>query len=233
MSDNKPPATKNGDPTGTNGFGPRRRSPLRFVLSTGVALGIVAILYLFQPNWFTTRIITGAAPGPTSVAGPTPTPTPTPKPKPAPPLEGIGGSHMSPENIKITLEDVQYTRGGDGRVANQGDTFAVVTLLIENQQNQDFALQPNVSCGLRLFCNFYVQDTQGEKNPPVPFDPYHTALRAVVLQPRGHTKGSYTFEVPENDAAAGRLELLWYYQPLADANNVQHWKLPEDHSHGS
>ncbi len=232
MSDNTPPPTTRRDSTGMNGFGPRQRSPLRFVLSTAIALGLVALLYLSQPGWFTTRIITGAGPSAAPTAGPTPPPTPTPKPKPAPPLEGIGGSHISPDNIKITLTNVQYTRGGDGRVANQGDTFAVVTLLIENQQSQDYGLQPNVSCGLRLFCNFYVQDTQGEKNPPVPFDPYHTALRAVVLQPHGHTKGSYTFEVPENDAAAGRLELLWYYQPLADANNVQHWKLPEDRSHG-
>ncbi len=226
-----PPSSTNGDPTGTNGFGPRRRSPLRFVLSTGIALGLVVILYLAQPGWFTTRIITGGGLGSAPTAGPTPPPTPAPKPKPVPPVEGIGGSHLSPNNIKITLEDVQYTRGGDGRIANQGDTFAVVTLLIENQENQDWNLTPNVTCGLSL-CNFYVQDTQGEKNPPVPFDPYHTALRAVVLQSRGHTTGSYTFEVPERDAAAGRLELLWYYEPLADANNVQHWKLPEDRSHG-
>jgi len=232
MSDSPPPSTKNRDSTDMNGFGPRRRSPLRFVLSTAIALGLVAILYLSQPGWFTTRIITGVAPGPAPTAGPSPPPTPAPKPKPAPPLAGIGGSHISPDNIKITLENVQYARGGDGRVANQGDTFAVVTLLIENQQNQDYSLQPNVSCGLRLTCNFYVQDTQGEKNPSVPFDPYHTALRALVLQPRGHTKGSYTFEVPESDATAGRLELLWYYQPLTDANNVQHWQLPRDHSHG-
>jgi hypothetical protein len=231
MSDNTPPPTTSRDSTGMNGFGPRQRSPLRFVLSTGIALGLIAILYLSQPGWFTTRIITGAAPGPTPTAGPTPPPTPTPKPKPAPPLEGIGGSHLSPDSIKITLEDVQYTRGGDGRVANQGDTFAVVTLLIENQRNQDWDLTPNVTCGFNL-CNFYVQDTQGEKNPPVSFDPYHTALRAVVLQPRGHHKGSYTFEVPESDAAAGRLELLWYYQPFTDANNVQHWQLPRDQSHG-
>ena len=155
MSDNRPPPGKSRDSTGINGFGPRRRSPLRFILSTGIALGLVVILYLSQPGWFTTRIITGAAPGPTPTAGPTPPPTPTPKPRPAPTVEGIGGAHISPNNIKITLEDVQYTRGGDGRVANQGDTFAIVTLLIENQENQDYSLQPNVSCGLRLFCNFY------------------------------------------------------------------------------
>jgi hypothetical protein len=70
-----------------------------------------------------------------------------------------------------------------------------------------------------------VTDSQGEKNPPMPYDPYHTGLRAVVLRDGGYQQGSYTFEVPERDVKTHGLQLLYYHDPLGDANNVKHWLL--------
>lgn len=224
MGDHERPPTS-GD---TNGFGPRRRSTMRFVLSVGIALALVIALYIYQPGWFMTRVIpSGTSPQPTAA----PTSVPTPKPSPTPADPSLGGHHTV-DGIKITLESVEFTGGNSQRQANIGDTFAVVMLRVENLQSQDYGLVPNINCAVHFNCNFYVQDSQGEKNPPIAFDPYHTALRPVVLQPGGHQVGSYTFEVPERDAATGRLALLWYHDPLTDANNVQHWKLPRDEDRG-
>src|SRR5437588_1716229 len=50
---------------------------------------------------------------------------------------------------------------------------------------QDYGFVPDVTCAVQ-YCHFYVRDSQGEKNPPTPYDPYHTRLRAVVLQDAGH-----------------------------------------------
>ena len=68
-------------------------------------------------------------------------------------------------------------------------------------------------------------DSLGEKNPPVPYDPEHTHLRAVVLQDGGRQQGSYTFEVPEHDVQTHALQLLYFHDPVLDAGSVKHWLL--------
>ncbi len=219
-------------PTGTNGFGPRRRSTVRFALSTGIGLALVAVLYLSQPEWFSASSLPGHAevPKPTTVARPQPTATPMPKPKPSDPY--IDGWHASPDNVKITLLGVHYTPGDNGRLANRGNVFAIVTLRVQNLQGKDYAFSPNVNCQLQTGCNFYVQDDQGEKNPPIPYDPLHTALRAVVLQPSGLQEGSYTFEVPKRDENSDKLVLLWYPSPFLAPDTLYHWILTGDPHHG-
>jgi hypothetical protein len=230
MSDRERPS----EPTDTNGFGPRRRSNARLLFSVGIAATAFLALRLYQPDWFSASALPGGNPAPTALAGPVATPTPAPTPKP-PSYPYIGGSQTSSENstiVKITLRDVQYAPGGNGRVANKGNVFVVVTLRIENrQQGKDYPFSPNVNCQLQTTCNFYVQDNQGEKNPPIPYDPAHTALRAVVLQPGGRQEGSYTFEVPARDAHTDRLRLLWYPSPLLAPDTIYHWILTGDRRH--
>lgn len=200
---------------------PRSRATLRFVLSIAVALAAVAALYLFSPGLFS---------GPVT-ATPRVPPRATPTPVPPPPrFPDIGEAHRV-DNVVIQLVGVQYTRGNGANEANQGDTYAIVTLRIENERGQDYTFVPNVTC-LLPYCNFYILDRQGEKNPPIHFDPYHTGLRAVVLQNGGYQVGSYTFEVPERDVKSHTLQLLYYHDPLGDANNVAHWLLKEEAAHG-
>ncbi len=209
---------------GLNGFGPSRRSTVRFVLSIAVALAAAFALYLFQPGWFSAP----AAAVPQT--GPTPTPTPTPRPQP-PHFPYLGQPRHFDKYI-LTPLSVRYTRGSDGNVANQGDVFVVVMLQYRNTSNGDLTLVPTVNCGLP-YCNFYVLDSQGEKNPPIRYDPYHTGLRPVVLQANGYQEGSYTFEVPERDVGKTHaLQLLFYPDPLTDANNVKHWYLEYAPKHG-
>jgi len=228
MSERVPPTSTGDAPAnGMNGFGPSRRSAVRFALSVGVAIVAVLAIHLYQPGWFTASAL--PAPGPTAQPGPTATPAPPPRPKPSDPY--VGGSHVSADNIKVTLLDIQYTSGGGGRVPNKGNTFAIVRLRVENLQGKDYPFLPNVNCQLQVGCNFYVQDDQGEKNPPIPYDPFNTALRAVVLQPGGQQDGSYTFEVPARDKDSDRLKLLWYPQPLIAPDTLYHWILESDPHH--
>ena len=197
------------------------RATLRFVLSIAVALAAVGALYLFWPNLFA---------APSAATPPLPPPRATPTPRPAPPrYPHIGQAHRV-DNVLIRLVGVQYTHGSGANQANQGDTYAIVTLRIQNERGQDYTFVPNVAC-LLPYCNFYILDAQGEKNPPIHYDPYHTALRAVVLQNGGYQLGSYTFEVPERDVQNQTLQLLYYHDPLGDANNVAHWILKEATTH--
>ncbi len=204
------------------GLGPRRRSVRRLALSVAAAaaLGLVAELtgLLAQPVVTTPAIS----------AQPTPTPAPTPKPKVPDPA--IGGS-QTVDNIKITLLGARYTYGSAATRANVGNIYTVIMLRIENRQGVDYPFSPNVTCQLGN-CNFYLRDSQSEKNPPVAYDPYHTHLRAVVLQPGGVQQGSYTFEVPEQDRIAHDLRLLYYPSPLFDANTVFHWNVTGTTKHG-
>lgn len=210
----------NGGPD-INGFGPRNRSTLRLILTIAAALVVVLGLYVLQPSWFAAPV---AANPPASA---TPTPTPVPKPKPAPRQYYIGDGHRA-DGVWITPISVQYTPGSGANQANQGYTYAVVTLRIENHLTQDYTFNPNINC--LQYCNFYVQDTLGEKIPPIEYDPYRTKVRAVVLQSLGHQVGSYTFEVPRGDARDHRLVLLWYHNPLVDPDTVFHWNLrPRGH----
>jgi len=204
------------------GLGPRRRSIRRLAVSVAVAvlLGVLAA--------FSGLLVRPVVPTPVASAQPTPTPAPTPKPKVPDPA--IGGS-QTVDNIKITLLGARYTYGSDALRANVGNIYAVVMLRIENRQGVDYPFSPNVTCQLGN-CNFYLRDSQGEKNPPVVYDPYHTHLRAVVLQPGGVQRGSYTFEIPEHDRAAHDLRLLYYPSPLFDANTVYHWNVTEATTHG-
>jgi len=229
MSERVPPTSTGDAPAnGMNGFGPSRRSAVRFALSVGVAIVAVLAIHLYQPGWFTASAL--PAPGPTAGPKQQPTAPPTPRPKPADPY--IGGWHVSADNIKVTLLDVQYTRGDNGRLANRGNVFAIVTLRVQNLQGKDYAFSPNVNCQLQTTCNVYAQDNQGEKNPPIPYDPTHTALRAVVLQPSGLQEGSYTFEVPARDEHTDHLRLLWYPSPLLAPDTLYHWILTGDPHHG-
>lgn len=218
-------------PTTGGGTPPRQareqssRATLRFVLSVAVALAAVLLLYVLNPGIFSAPVVA------TPQVSASPTPTPTPRPKPRRSYPYIGGTRRI-DNVLIKVVRVQYTHGSGTDQANQGNVYAVVTLRIENQRGQDYSFVPNVNCGLPLTCNFYVLDRQGEKNPPVRYDPYHTALRAVVLQDGGYQIGSYTFEVPERDARAHTLQLLYYHDPIADANSVAHWLLQKAPTHG-
>src|SRR5438552_4597382 len=209
---------------GLNGFGPRRRSTVRFVLSIAVALGAAFALYVLQPGWFSAPAVAGPRGG-VRVA-----PTPKPKPKPAPHLHYLG-QQQSVDSVAVMPVNVTYTRGSGSDTANKGYVYAVVTLLIVNHRGQDYGFVPDVTCAVQ-YCHFYVRDGQGEKNPPTPYDPYHTRLRAVVLQDGGLQQGSLTFEVPERDVKAHSLQLLYYHDPLGDANNVVHWELRSPPHHG-
>ena len=216
--------TRNSGPSSDlNGFGPRRRSTIRFVLSVAVALAAAVSLYLLQPGWFAAPVTAVPKTGPTAV------PSPTPKPKPV--TYPYLGDTERVDNVWLTPLDVSYTRGSGANQANMGDVYAIVTMRIENHRGQDYGFVPNTNCLIQL-CNFYVHDSQGEKNPPVAFDPYHTHLRAVVMQDGGHQVGSVTFEVPAHDAEAHSLQLLYYHDPFADANSVVHWQLQYLPRHG-
>lgn len=206
-----------------NGFGPRRRSTVRFVLSIAVALAAAFALYVLQPGWFSAPAAVGPRAGPRAL--------PSPTPRPRPPRDHYLGEQQSVDSVAITPLGVTYTRGSGGDAANKGYVYAIVTLRIVNHRGQDYPFVPNVSCPIQ-YCNFYVRDGQGEKNPPMPYDPYHTRLRAVVLQDGGHQEGSFTFEVPEHDVRAHTLELLFYHDPFGDANNVLHWELRYSSAHG-
>ena len=219
MSDQPP--SDNAEPEFT-GFGPRRSSTVRFVLSIAVAVAAVFALYTLQPGWFTAP----AAAGPHGSAV-----APTPKPKASHLRMHYLGQRQSVDNVAITPIEVTYTRGSGSDVANAGYVYVIVTLRIVNHRGQDYGFVPNVNCAVQ-YCNFYVRDSLGEKNPPTPYDPYHMRLRAVVLQDGGHQQGSLTFEVPDRDVKAHTLQLLYYHDPFGDANNVLHWELRPPPNYG-
>ena len=206
-----------------NGFGPPRRSTVRFVLSIAVAVAAALALYTLQPGWFTAPAVAGPHRGVRAV--------PTPKPKPHLPHLHYLGQQQRVDNVALTPVNVTYTRGSGSDVANTGYVYVIVTLRIVNQRGQDYGFVPDVTCAVQ-YCHFYVRDSQGEKNPPTPYDPYHTRLRAVVLQDGGHQQGSLTFEVPERDVQAHTLQLLYYHDPFGDANSVVHWELRPPPNHG-
>ena len=207
-----------------NGFGPRRRSTARFVLSIAVAVAAALALYALRPSWFRAPSAAGPRGGVRAL------PSPTPKPK-RHPLHYLG-EQQSVDNFAITPIDVTYTRGSGSDVANRGYVYVIVTLRIVNHRGQDYGFVPNVNCPVQ-YCNFYVRDSLREKNPPTPYDPYHMRLRAVVLQDGGYQQGSLTFEVPDRDVQAHTLQLLYYHDPFGDANNVVHWELryPSNRGH--
>lgn len=202
---------------------PRRRTTLRLLLSIALALAAALALYLFQPGWFANP---SAAP---AHSHHTPVPTATPKPK-VPPVPYLGEEQHF-DNVSITPLDVTYTRGSGLLQANTGNVFAIVMLRIVNHTGTDYTLQPNVPCVIP-YCNYFAVDTLGEKNPPVPYDPYHIHMRAVVLQDGGQQVGAYTFEVPERDAKAHALKLLYYPNPVLDATIVKQWLLAWPPRHG-
>jgi len=209
-----------------NGFGPRRRSTLRLVLSVALALAVAFALYVFQPGWFSGTGGTGGTEPRASAVPPLPPPTPTPPP-PVPPYPYLAEGHTI-DNVRVTPLEVMYTRGSGVNAANAGNTYAIVMLRVENRSSTDYPLIPTVPCQLAPLvpnCFFYVLDGQHEKNPPIPYDPFHTALRQVILQQGGQQAGSYTFEVPTRDIATHTLQLLWYHSPVTDANSVFHWCL--------
>jgi hypothetical protein len=206
-----------------HGFGPRRRSTMRLVVSIAVAVVAALALYTLQPSWFTAPAAARLHGGVRVV--------PAPKPKPHLPHLHYLGQQLRVDNVAITPVHVTYTRGNGSEVANTGYVYVIVTLRIVNQRGQDYGFVPDVTCAVQ-YCHFYVRDSQGEKNPPTPYDPYHTRLRAVVLQDGGHQQGSLTFEVPERDVQAHTLQLLYYHDPLGDANSVVHWELRPPPNHG-
>jgi hypothetical protein len=206
-----------------NGFGPRRRSTMRFVVSIAVAVGAALALYTVQPSWFTAPVAARLHGGPRAV--------PTPRPKTHLPHLHYLGQQQRVDNVAITPVNVTYTRGHGSGEANKGYVYVIVTLRIVNHRGQDYGFVPDVNCAVQ-WCHFYMRDSQGEKNPPTPYDPYHTRLRAVVLQDGGHQQGSLTFEVPERDVQAHTLQLLYYHDPLGDANSVVHWELRPPPNHG-
>ena len=206
-----------------NGFGPRRRSTMRLVVSIAVAMVAALALYTLQPSWFTAPAAARLHGGVRAV--------PAPKPKSHLPHLHYLGQQQRVDNVAITPVHVTYTRGSGSEVANTGYVYVIVTLRIVNQRGQDYGFVPDVTCAVQ-YCHFYVRDSQGEKNPPTPYDPYHTRLRAVVLQDGGHQQGSLTFEVPERDVQAHTLQLLYYHDPLGDANSVVHWELRPPPKHG-
>ncbi len=201
-----------------------RRRTARFLLSVGVALAAALAVYVLQPHWFAATSATTPPGKPTA----TPSATPRPKPEPLPHL----GDTQRVDNIAITPLDVTYTRGSDAMQANKGDVYAVVTIEFVNRTGGDYTFVPNANCSLPYQCNFYVLDSLLEKNPPVSYDPFHTKLRPVLLADGGRQIGSYTFEVPERDAQAHTLELLYYHSLLLDANNVKRWLLVKPPAHG-
>ncbi len=207
------------------GFGRRRRSPLRLALSLGLAAAAIILLYLNQPGWFSAPVAVIAPRNPTH---PTPAPQPSPTPKPQVRDPYIGG-WRDYNGVRITVLGVSYTYGSGLDQANKGNVYAVVRLRFENHSGSDYPLIPNVNCQLPLYCNFYVNDSQGEKNPPLPYDPTHTHLRAVVLQDKGYEEGSYTFEVPDHDrfSRSQPLQLLYYPAPLYAADTIYRWILQE------
>ena len=220
MSDQPPRDDSGLEINGFGGFGPRRRSTVRFVLSIAVAVAAAFALYTLQPSWFTAPAVAG----PRRVV-------PTPKPKSKPPHLHYLGQQQRVDNVAITPVSVTYTRGSGSAEANKGYVYVIVTLLIVNHRGQDYGFVPDVNCAVQ-WCHFYVRDSLGEKNPPTPYDPYHTRLRAVVLQDGGHQQGSLTFEVPERDVQARTLQLLYYHDPFGDANSVVHWELRSPPNHG-
>lgn len=220
MSETGTPGNK---PTEFDDRVPARRSTLRLVLSILVALAAALALYVLQPGWFSVPSVGAPKPAATSV----PSPTPKPKPVAVPRL----GESQRVDNVAVTPLDVTYTRGNGSVVANQGDVFAVIMMQFVNHSGHDITFVPNVNCTIP-YCNFYVSDSQGEKNPPIPFDPFHTRLRAVVLQDGGRQQGTYTFEVPERDVRDHALQLLYYHDPVLDANSVRHWLLEKAPKHG-
>lgn len=201
-----------------------RHRTLRLVLSLLLAFAAALALYLLQPSWFNVP----ATATPTNQPA-TPTPSPTARPKP--PVYPYIGREQRVDNVYITPLGVTYTHGSGATLPNRGDVFAIVMLRFVNHSGHDFTLVPNVNCSLP-YCNFYVSDSLGEKNPPVPYDPEHTHLRAVVLQDGGRQQGSYTFEVPEHDVKAHTLQLLYFHDPVLDAGSVRHWLLTWPPKHG-
>ncbi len=209
------------------GFGRRQRSPLRLALSLGLAAAAIILLYVNQPGWFAAPV---AVIAPLNPAHPTPAPQPSPTPKPQVRDPYIGELQVDNINgVRITLVDVHYTYGSGADQANKGNVYAVVRLRFENRSGGDYPLVPNVNCQLGYNCKFFVRDNQGEKNPPLPYDPDHTHLRAVVLQDKGYEEGSYTFEVPDRDRfnRAQPLQLLYYPNPLTAADTIYRWILQE------
>jgi hypothetical protein len=206
-----------------NGFGPRRRSTVRFVVSIAVAVVAAFALYTLQPSWFTAPAVAGPHGGVRAV--------PTPRPKSHLPHLHYLGQQQNVDNVAITPVNVTYTRGSGSDVAITDYMYVIVTLRIVNHRGQDYGFVPDINFAVQ-YCHFYVRDSQGEKNPPTFYDPYHTRLRAVVLQDAGHQQGSLTFEVPERDVQAHTLQLLYYHDPFGDANSVVHWELRPPPNHG-
>jgi len=205
------------------GFGPRRGSTGRLVLSLIVALGLLFLLFHLQPSWF----FAGGTVVPTPVSGIIATPTPISTPKPVLPRYPYIGQAALINSTSITPLGVQYSQGDNANKPNVGDVFAVVLLHIANHQDKDYNLVPNVPC-LLAACNFFIRDGEGRKNPPLPFNPYRTQLRSVVLAPGSSIDGSFTFEVPQSDAAYQTLQLLYYDNPIFNADSLTRWllKLP-------
>jgi len=203
-----------------SGFGRRKVSMWRFIMSVVAVLGAVLALRRLQPAWFS-----GTSPiVPTSVAGVAPTPTPVPTMKPPSAHYPYLGQGVTIGGITIIPLTVRYTGGSSANQPNINDEFAVVMLRLVNHQDKDYSVIPNASRLLGA-CNFYVRDSEGRKNPPLSYDPFRTRLRPVILQPTSAIEGSYTFEVPRYDAEQNTLQLLYYDSPLLNADSLTHWQL--------
>lgn len=233
---NETAGTGGSSEAGWTGFGRGQRSPRRLALSLLSAVVLALLLHAWQPGWFAVPAVAtivgrvGApAAGTANPATPVPSPVPTSAAQATLAHEAYIGRALLVDNLRVTLLGVRYTRGMGAEQANTGNIYAVVMVKFENlnHQGNDYSLVPNVPCGLP-YCNFYLRDGQGEKNPPVPYDPYHTHMRAVVLQDGGMEQGSYTFEIPARSASTHAMQLLYYPSPLGDANNVHHWIVAEE-----
>jgi len=198
----------------------RKVSTLRFIISLIAALSIVLAVFRLQPDWFSpnSNVV------PTSVAGVAITPTPTFTPKLTSSHYPYLGQGITIGNITILPLTMRYTYGSSANQPNVGNEFAVVMLRLVNHQDKDYDVIPNVPCPL-VTCNFYLRDSEGRKNPPLSYDPFRTQLRPVILQPSSAIEGSYTFEVPRYDAEHNSLQLLYYDNPLLNADSVTHWQL--------
>ena len=148
-----------------------------------------------------------------------------------PPYPSFGVPRMSSDGLQVTPLTATNTIGTGVHFVGQGLTYEVVTFRFENMRSSDITLQPETFCALQVTCHFYIRDSQGEKNPAVSFDPFHNNIRLVILQPHGYQIATITFAAPAVDAKAGNLQLLWYSNPVTDANALYHWALRPGESH--
>lgn len=196
----------------------------RLVFNLALAGAVVLAIYLWQPQWFSiSQTISSMAHG-GAKGTPTPPPTPTPTPKPTRVTYPYLGESWTVDSVQFTPLNVRYTYGSGGNHATVGDIYAVVMLRITNHQGGDYAVIPAPNCAV-LLCKFYIRDKEGRKYPPVNYDPLLTKLQTVILPAGSYVDGSYTFEVPAADARANALQLLYYHDPLTDANAVVRWNL--------